>query len=112
MFALIQVGEKRFLYLITKIDDVLVSTLATHLDCEIIKIYVADIQTDTLRYTDSGSEKKSKNRKIPIFCLLIIGKPLTGEILPAMIYIVKKHGNFIRIKTYDRFFMQFWHINQ
>ena len=56
MFALIQVGEKRFLNLFPKIDDVLVSTLASHLDCEIIKIYVADIQTDAFRHTDTRSQ--------------------------------------------------------
>ena len=56
MFALIQVGEKCFLHLFPKIDDVLVSTLAAHLDREIIKIYVADIQTDAFRHTDTSSQ--------------------------------------------------------
>lgn len=96
----------------TKIDDHFIPAFPGYFYSIIFKVNILNIQTDTLRYTDSGSEKKGKNRKIPIFCLLIIGKPLSGEILPTMLYIVKKHGDFVRIKTYDRFFMQFWHINQ
>ena len=56
MLTLVQIGEKRFLHLFPKIDDVLVSTLAAHLDREIIKIYVVDIQTDAFRHTDTSSQ--------------------------------------------------------
>lgn len=51
----------------TKIDDHFIPAFPGYFYSIIFKINILNIQTDTLRYTDSGSEKKSKNRKIPIF---------------------------------------------
>ena len=108
MFALIQVGEKRFLHLFPKIDDVLVSTLASHLDCEIIKIYVADIQTDTLRHTNTGSQQKCQKRKIA-HLRLIVELHLTFGHFGAVLHLVKQNCDLVGVQTHDFLVMELRH---
>ena len=108
----IEISFQRVFDFFAKIHDHFIPAFPSDLDPVVLEIHVLDIQADAFRNTDSGPEKESEDRQISVLCLFVICLSLTGQVIAAVIYIVQQHCNLIRIQTYDRLVMEFWHVHQ
>ena len=111
VFSFFQVIEQGNFHLLAKINNFLISTFSYHAETTVFKIDIRNIQPHTFRHTQPGSEKKCYNSNITCFCFQIVALLVGCQIVAEFLHGIQDHGNFIRIKLNNGFFMDFWHIH-
>ena len=76
-------------------------------DAVLFEIHIGQVETDTFRDTDTGTQHQRQDRNISFHSPIMKAHLVPGQ-SSSLFHLVKQSGHFIRFKTDNRLFVLFW----